>query len=241
MATGHYCRRAEWTDNGGVTHYQLLAGTDPNKDQSYFLCQLTQEQLSRTKFPLGEMTKQEARAIAEAQGFVNARKHDSQDICFVPDGDYAKFLSEYTGKTYPAGEFVNTSGEVIGHHQGAIRYTIGQRRGLGQGFNGRVYVLGKDMEANRVVLGSNSELFSSRLIADTFNWSAISAPTEPVRCTAKHRYQAKETPCTATALPDGRVEIVFDEPVRALTVGQAVVLYDGDIVVGGGVIREVDS
>ena len=152
-----------------------------------------------------------------------------------------KFLEDYTGKTYPSGEFVNTAGAVIGTHSGAIRYTIGQRRGLGQGFNGRVYVLGKDMEKNQVTLGTNAELFSSRLIADTFNWSAIDAPSTPIRCTARHRYQSKETPCTAMVLPDGRVEIVFDEPVRALTTGQAVVLYDGDIVVGGGVIREVEN
>jgi tRNA-specific 2-thiouridylase len=203
---------------------------------------LTQEQLAHTRFPLGEFSsKDEIRAIAQEYGFVTAKKQDSQDICFVPDGDYAKFLEEHTGKTYPTGEFVNRSGEVIGRHNGAIRYTIGQRRGLGQGFNGRVYVLSKDMDSNRVVLGSNAELFSSRLIADTFNWSAIDTPAEPVRCKAKHRYQSKETPCTATVLPDGRVEILFDEPVRALTVGQAVVLYDGDIVVGGGVIREVNS
>ena len=135
--------------------------------------------------------------------------------------------------------FVNTAGEIIGLHQGAIRYTVGQRRGLGQGFNGRAYVLSKDMTKNQVVLGSNAELFSSHLIADTFNWSSIDAPDEPIRVKAKTRYQAKEADATATVLPDGRVEVHFDEPQRALTIGQAVVLYDGDIVVGGGVIREV--
>ena len=222
--------------------YLLYKSAYQEKDQSYVLYFLTQEQLAHTRFPLGEFeSKDDIRAIAEDQGFLNAKKRDSQDICFVPDGDYVRFLEEYTGKTYPSGEFVNTSGEVIGTHAGAIRYTIGQRRGLGQGFNGRAYVLGKDMEKNRVILGSNAELFSARLIADHFNWSAIDTPAEPIRCTAKHRYQARETPCTATVLPDGRVEIRFDEPVRALTVGQAVVLYDGDIVVGGGVIAEVDS
>ena len=239
IVTGHYAR-IEWSEERG--RWLLKKAKNEPKDQSYVLYFLTQEQLAHTRFPLGEFSsKEEIRAIAAEYGFVTAKKQDSQDICFVPDGDYAKFLSEYTGKTYPSGEFVNRSGEVIGHHNGAIRYTIGQRRGLGQGFNGRVYVLGKDMETNRVTLGSNDELFSSRLIADTFNWSAIDTPTAPVRCKAKHRYQAKETPCTATVLPDGRVEIRFDEPVRALTVGQAVVLYDDDIVVGGGVIREVDN
>ena len=237
IVTGHYAR-VEWDENRG--RWLLKKAKNEAKDQSYVLYFLTQEQLAHTRFPLGEFSsKEEIRAIAAEYGFVTAKKQDSQDICFVPDGDYVRFLEEHTGKTYPAGEFVNTAGEIIGHHQGAIRYTIGQRRGLGQGFNGRAYVLSKDMETNRVVLGSNAELFSARLIADSFNWSAIDTPAEPVRCKAKHRYQAKETPCTAAAHPDGRVEIVFDEPVRALTVGQAVVLYDGDTVIGGGVIREV--
>ena len=239
IVTGHYAR-IEWSNERN--RWLLKKAKNEPKDQSYVLYFLTQEQLAHTRFPLGEFeSKDQIRAIAAEYGFVTAKKQDSQDICFVPDGDYVKFLEGYTGKTYPEGEFVNTSGQVIGHHAGAIRYTIGQRRGLGQGFNGRAYVLSKDMGSNRVVLGSNQELFSSRLITDTFNWSAIDTPGSPVRCTAKHRYQAREVPCTATVLPDGRVEIRFDEPVRALTLGQAVVLYDGDIVVGGGVIREVEN
>ena len=239
IVTGHYAR-IEWSEERN--RWLLKKAKNEPKDQSYVLYFLTQEQLAHTRFPLGEfMSKDDIRAIAAEQGFLNAKKRDSQDICFVPHGDYVKFLEEYTGKSYEPGEFVNTAGEVIGHHAGAIRYTIGQRRGLGQGFNGRAYVLGKDMEKNQVILGSNAELFSRRLIADNFNWSAIDTPTEPVRCKAKHRYQSRETDCTATVLPDGRVEILFDEPVRALTVGQAVVLYDGDIVVGGGVIREVEN
>ena len=239
IVTGHYAR-IEWCEERN--RWLLKKAKNEPKDQSYVLYFLTQEQLAHTRFPLGEfMSKDDIRAIAAEQGFLNAKKRDSQDICFVPDGDYVKFLEEYTGKAYEPGEFVNTAGEVIGHHAGAIRYTIGQRRGLGQGFNGRAYVLGKDMERNRVILGSNAELFSRRLVADHFNWSAIDTPTEPVRCKAKHRYQSRETDCTATVLPDGRVEILFDEPVRALTEGQAVVLYDGDVVVGGGVIREVEN
>ena len=237
IVTGHYARIER---SGERNRWLLKKAKNEPKDQSYVLYFLTQEQLAHTRFPQGEYgSKDEIRAIAQEYGFLNAKKRDSQDICFVPDGEYVKFLEEHTGKTYPSGEFVNAAGAVIGTHAGAIRYTIGQRRGLGQGFNGKTYVLSKDMTNNRVVLGSNAELFSDRLIADTFNWSAIDTPTAPVRCTAKHRYQAKETPCTATVLPDGRVEILFDEPVRALTVGQAGVLYDGDIVVGGGVIREV--
>ena len=237
IGTGHYAR-VEWSEERGL--WLLKKAKNESKDQSYVLYFLTQEQLSHTRFPLGEFSsKDEIRAIAEEYGFLHAKKQDSQDICFVPDGDYVQFLQHYTGKRYAPGDFVDTAGKVIGHHLGAIRYTVGQRRGLGQGFAERMYVLGKDMERNEVVLGSNAELFSSRLIADSFNWSAIDAPTEPVRCRAKHRYQSKETPCSASVLPDGRVEIRFDEPVRALTVGQAVVLYDGDTVVGGGVIREV--
>ena len=239
IVTGHYAR-IEWSEERN--RWLLKKAKNEPKDQSYVLYFLTQEQLAHTRFPLGAFDSKEAiRAIAAEYGFLNAKKQDSQDICFVPDGNYVKFLKDYTGKEYAPGEFVNTAGLVIGTHQGAIRYTIGQRRGLGQGFNGRAYVLSKDMQKNQVTLGSNAELFSNRLIADSFNWSAIDTPMEPIRCKAKHRYQARETDCTATVLPDGRVQIQFDEPVRALTVGQAVVLYDGDIVVGGGVIREVDS
>jgi len=239
IVTGHYAR-IEWSEER--SRWLLKKARNTPKDQSYVLYFLTQEQLARTRFPLGEFgSKEEIRSIAEEMGFLNAKKQDSQDICFVPDGDYVQFLESYTGSSYAPGDFVDTSGKVIGQHQGAIRYTIGQRRGLGKGFASRMYVLGKDMQTNQVVLGSNEELFSTRLIADSFNWSAIDTPTEPVRCTAKHRYQSKETPCTATVLPDGRVEIVFDAGVRALTPGQAVVLYDGDVVVGGGVIVSVDS
>ena len=237
IVTGHYARITYDEERG---RWLLRKAKNEPKDQSYVLYFLTQEQLAHTRFPLGEFsTKEEIRAIAEEMDFINARKHDSQDICFIPDGDYVKFLEDFTGKTYAPGPFVNTAGESIGLHQGAIRYTVGQRRGLGQGFNGRAYVLSKDMTRNQVVLGSNAELFSSHLIADTFNWSAIDAPDEPIRVKAKTRYQAKEADATATVLPDGRVEIIFDEPQRALTTGQAVVIYDGDIVVGGGVIREV--
>ena len=239
IVTGHYAR-IQWSE--ARNRWLLKKAKNEPKDQSYVLYFLTQDQLAHTRFPLGEFeSKAQIREIADEYGFVTAKKQDSQDICFVPDGDYVKFLETYTGREYAPGDFVDKTGKVIGTHQGAIRYTKGQRRGLGQGFNGRVYVLSKDMEKNQVVLGNNADLFSSRLIADTFNWSAIDTPTGPVRCKARHRYQSRETPCTATVLPDGRVEIVFDEPVRALTVGQAVVLYEDDIVVGGGVIAEVDK
>ena len=239
IATGHYAR-IEWSEEKG--RWLLKKAKNTAKDQSYVLYFLTQEQLAHTRFPLGDFeSKDEIRAIAEDLGFVTAKKNDSQDICFIPGGDYGDFLTEYTGKQWPSGEFVDADGKVIGRHKGAIRYTIGQRRGLGQGFAARMYVLGKDMEKNQVTLGTNDALFSRRLVADSFNWSAIDTPAEPIRCAAKTRYQAKETPCTVTALPGGRVEVRFDEPVRAMTPGQAVVLYEDDTVLGGGVIREVDS
>ena len=237
IVTGHYAR-VEYDEDRG--RWLLKKAKNEPKDQSYVLYFLTQEQLAHTRFPLGEFgSKEQIRAIAEKLDFINARKHDSQDICFVPDGKYADFLAEYTGKTYEPGDFVDIKGNVLGQHKGIVRYTIGQRRGLGLAMSEPVYVKYKDMERNRIVIATNSELFSDHLIADTFNWSAIDAPTQPIRCKAKTRYQAKEADCTVTVLPDGRVDVRFDAPQRALTVGQAVVLYEGDIVLGGGVIREV--
>ncbi len=237
IVTGHYARivydpqRERWL---------LKKAKNLAKDQSYVLYFLTQEQLAHTQFPLGEFeSKEQVRSVADRFNFINSRKHDSQDICFVPDGKYAEFLTEYTGKTYPEGPFVDTSGKVLGQHKGMIRYTIGQRRGLGLALPESMYVKHKDMEHNQVVLSTNAELYSDRLIADSFIWSAIDAPTEPLQTKAKVRYQAKEADAVASVLPDGRVELRFAQPQRALTIGQAVVLYDDDIVVGGGVITEV--
>ncbi len=232
IVTGHYAR-IEQGENG---RWLLKKAVDLSKDQSYVLYSLTQDQLAHTRFPLGGFTKAEARDLAERAGFRNARKHDSQDICFVPDGDYAAFIQRRTGKTDEPGNFVLEDGTVLGQHKGMIHYTIGQRKGLGIAYAHPLYVLRKDMEKNEVVLSTNEALFSDRLIARDFNWIAIEQPTEPVTCLAKTRYQAKETPCTATVLEDGRVEVRFEQPVRAITPGQAVVLYDGDIVVGGGTI-----
>ncbi len=237
IVTGHYARivydpqRERWL---------LKKAKNLAKDQSYVLYFLSQEQLAHTKFPLGEFeSKEQVRQFADQFDFINARKHDSQDICFVPDGKYAEFLTEYTGKDYPEGQFVDTDGNVLGKHKGMIRYTIGQRRGLGLSLPESMYVKNKDTDRNQVVLSTNAELYSDRLIADNFVWSAIEAPAQPLKTTAKVRYQAKEADATATVLSDGRVELRFDQPQRALTIGQAVVLYDGDIVVGGGVIAEV--
>ena len=237
IVTGHYAR-VEYTEERG--RWLLKKAKNIAKDQTYVLYFLTQEQLAHTRFPLGEFeSKDQIRAIAEELDFITAKKSDSQDICFVPDGNYGDFLAEYTGKTYEPGDFVDVNGKVVGQHKGIVRYTIGQRRGLGLAMCEPVYVKRKDMERNQVVIATNAELFSDRLIADTFVWSGMDAPAEPYRCKAKIRYQAKEADCTVTALPDGRVEVRFAEPQRALTVGQAVVLYEEDIVLGGGVIRDV--
>lgn len=232
IVTGHYARIEQ--DASG--RWLLKKAVDASKDQSYVLYSLTQDQLAHTRFPLGGFTKAEARDLAERAGFRNARKHDSQDICFVPDGDYAAFIQWRTGKEDQPGNFVLEDGTVLGRHHGMIHYTIGQRKGLGIAYSCPLYVLRKDLVRNEVVLSTNAALFSDHLLAKAFNWISIEQPTEPVHCMAKTRYQAKETPCTATVLADGTVSVQFEEPVRAITPGQAVVLYDGDIVVGGGTI-----
>ncbi len=241
IVTGHYAR-VTYDEKTG--RYQLRRAVNKAKDQSYVLYDMTQDQLAHTQFPLGEYEDKEVvREVAERYNFVNARKHDSQDICFVPDGDYGKFMESYTGKKYPHGEFVDQEGNVLGEHQGIIRYTIGQRKGLGLSLKAPLYVKGKDMANNRVILAPESEIFRTTLIADDFNWISIEQPKagEQVRVSAKPRYRAKEAPATVTVLEDGRVKVVFDEPQRALTTGQAVVLYDGELVVGGGTIREVEE
>ena len=236
VVTGHYAQIRQDEQTG---RYILYKAADASKDQSYVLYCLTQEQLSRTRFPLGGLTKNEARAIAEEQGFINARKHDSQDICFVPDGDYAAFMERYTGKDYPAGDFLDLNGNVVGRHQGAVRYTLGQRKGLGLAMGAPVYVCAKDMEKNTVTVGPNEALFSTTLLADDWNWFPFPCLTEPLRVSAKARYNQPPQPATVYPEADGTARVVFDAPQRALTPGQAVVLYDGDMVVGGGTITKV--
>jgi tRNA-specific 2-thiouridylase len=235
IVTGHYAR-IEYDETSG--RYLLKKALDESKDQSYVLYMLTQEQLSRTKFPLGEMRKTEIRDLAERLHFINAHKHDSQDICFVPDGDYAAFMEQYTGKRYPAGDFLDQSGSVVGKHQGAVRYTLGQRKGLGLAMGEPVYVCGKDMAANTVSVGPESALYTSSLLACDMNWIAIPELTAPLRLKAKTRYRQTEQWATVSPAGDGRVRLDFDEPQRAVTAGQAVVLYDGEIVVGGGTILQ---
>ncbi len=231
IATGHYARVAR---EGG--RYHLLRGRDRRKDQSYVLYQLTQEQLSRLLLPVGEYEKAEVRELAAEAGLLNARKPDSQDICFVPDGDYARFLREYGGVELRAGDFVDRSGRVLGRHRGLAAYTTGQRKGLGVSAAGRLYVLSKDAASNTVLLGGDGELYAPSLLASRVNWIEPE-PAGALRVSAKTRYSQSEAAATATPLPDGMLRVDFDEPQRAITAGQAVVLYDGERVVGGGTIE----
>lgn len=232
VATGHYARIEKQGDR-----YILKKAIDLSKDQSYVLYSLTQEQLKVTKFPLGNYTKRQVREIAEENGFVNARKHESQDICFVPDGDYSKFIEYYTGKTYPCGDFVDMNGKKLGEHKGIIRYTIGQRRGLGLALPASMYVVEKDVDSNKVILGFNDDLFKKEVNVKNISFTACEGLDKPERLCAKIRYNQKEQPATVTQTDENHFTIVFDEPQRAITKGQAAVLYDGDTVVGGGTIE----
>lgn len=234
VVTGHYAR-VEWEEVSG--RYLLKKAADAEKDQSYVLYALTQEQLAHTRFPLGGMTKTEVRRIAEEAGFMNARKHDSQDICFVQNGSYADFIEEHTGKQYPEGDFVDRDGHILGRHRGVIRYTVGQRRGLGLALPEPMYVCAVNPSDNTVVLGRESELYTRELVAKDINLITLPAIDKPMRVKAKVRYRQPETWATVTQTDDDTIRVVFDEPQRAVTKGQAVVLYDGDTVVGGGTIQ----
>lgn len=233
IATGHYAVREFDKESG---RYLLKKGADESKDQSYVLYGLTQNQLAHTLFPLGGFKKSEIRAIAEENGFINAKKHDSQDICFVPDGDYAAFIEKSLGKTFEHGNFVGTDGKVLGTHKGIIRYTVGQRRGLGLALPAPLYVKEKNTEKNEVVLSPNEELFTKELYARDINLIAFEKIASPIRVKAKVRYKHAEQWAVAEQTDDNRLHIVFDEPQRAVSKGQAVVLYDGDVVIGGGTI-----
>ncbi|MDO4503448.1 MAG: tRNA 2-thiouridine(34) synthase MnmA [Coriobacteriia bacterium] len=234
MVTGHY---AQVGFDG--QRYTLSKATDRNKDQSYVLYTLTQEQLAMVRFPLGGMTKDQVRQIAQESGFVNAQKGESQDICFVPDGDYVGFIQRRTGKEYPQGEIVDVQGNVLGQHQGAIRYTVGQRKGLGIALGRPQYVKDLDVERNQVVVGDLVDLQCTELLAGDFNWIAGEVPDGPVPCKAKVRYRQEEQPAVAVPVDEKTVKVVFDEPQTAVARGQAVVLYDGDLVLGGGVMEKV--
>jgi tRNA-specific 2-thiouridylase len=234
LATGHYAR-VSYDENTG--RWLLLRGRDHRKDQSYFLYQLTQHQLSHLILPVGDYEKPALRALAAEAGLVNADKADSQDICFVPDGDYMAFLEEYGGVIPTPGNFVDESGRVLGRHKGLERYTPGQRKGLGISVGEPVYVLRKDLAAGTVILGPNSALFTRELIAARVNWISIPELTAPLAVTAKTRYSQSEATALLEPLPNGQVRVLFDEPQRAVTAGQAVVFYHGEIVMGGGTIQ----
>ncbi|MBQ8401397.1 MAG: tRNA 2-thiouridine(34) synthase MnmA [Clostridia bacterium] len=234
VVTGHYARIERDAETG---RYLLKKAVDPAKDQSYVLYALTQEQLAHTLFPLGGMTKPEVRKIAEKQGFINARKHDSQDICFVQNGCYADFIEEHTGRSYPAGNFVDQSGNILGRHRGIIRYTIGQRKGLGLALPEPMYVCAVNPSDNTVVLGKESELYTRELTAKDINLISLPYIEKPIRVKAKVWYRQPEMRATVTQTDADTIRVAFDEPQRAVTAGQAVVLYDGDTVVGGGTIQ----
>ena len=234
LATGHYAR----VDfDRGTGKYRLLRGRDRSKDQSYVLDQLTQHQLSHLLLPVGEYDKPTIRDSARQAGLVNADKSDSQDICFVPDGDYVHFLQNYGGVELIPGNFVDSAGRVLGRHKGLPCYTIGQRKGLGVAAGKHVYVLRKNAADNTILLGDNADLFTSVLTADRVNWISGEVPGDPIRVCAKTRDSQTEAAATVIPLPEGRIRVEFEEPQRAVTAGQAVVLYDGEQVVGGGTIE----
>ncbi|MEG1988955.1 MAG: tRNA 2-thiouridine(34) synthase MnmA [Oscillibacter sp.] len=234
IATGHYARVARDPDTG---RQLLLRGRDRRKDQSYVLYQLTQRQLAHLLLPIGEYEKPAIRAIAAEYGLDNADKPDSQDICFVPDGDYVAFLKAFGGVEPVPGDFVDQTGRILGRHKGLECYTTGQRKGLGISAEEPVYVLSKDLERGRVLLGPDSALYTSELTAEGLNWISIPELTGPRQVTAKTRYSQREAAATVEPLAGGRVHVSFAEPQRAITAGQAVVFYDGEAVVGGGTIE----
>lgn len=230
IVTGHYAR-IEKEDGKFI----LKKALDETKDQTYVLYTLTQDQLAHTMFPLGDLTKRTVRNIAEKNGFINANKPDSQDICFVPDGDYASVIEKYTGRICMPGNFVDTEGNIMGRHKGIIHYTLGQRKGLGIAAGKPVYVCEIRPQTREVVLGNPEDLMSRDVYVSDFNWISGNAPGGRIRCTAKVRYRQSEQPAVLSVEGD-IVHIVFDQPQRAITPGQAAVVYDGDVVLGGGTI-----
>ena len=233
LATGHYARIDRDEETG---RWQLRKALAENKDQSYVLYMLKQEQLQHLCLPLGSLRKEQVRAIAAEQGLITAKKRESQDICFIPERDYAAFLERWTGRRWPAGALLDGEGRVLGQHRGAVRFTLGQRRGLGFPAGERMYVTAKDMIRNTVTLGREEELFRRELWVSGFNWLSIPEPEGPIRATVRTRYRQTEQPASVWPLPGRAVRILFDRPQRAMTPGQAAVLYDGDLVLGGGTI-----
>ena len=236
LATGHYARILE----DGAGGWRLCKAADLGRDQSYVLYPIPRELLGRTLFPLGGLTKAQAREMAERAGLANAQKRDSQDICFIPDGDYLAFLERYTGQSFPAGDIVDLEGRVVGRHRGAAGLTIGQRRGVGVSSPGRIYVCAKCMEDNTVTVGPEESLYSTGCAARDWNW-LIDPPGQPFDALVKTRYRQREQP--VRVVPEGeRVRLEFAQPQRAVTPGQAAVVYDeSGAVLGGGTIAEVEE
>jgi tRNA-specific 2-thiouridylase len=240
LATGHYAR-CEYSP--GRNRWLLRRAADPAKDQTYFLFGLTQEQLSRTRFPLGEMSKPQVRELARQHGLALAEKPDSQEICFVPGGDYKRFIDAYLdeqGEQLPdtSGELVTTEGRVLGRHDGIHNFTVGQRKGLGIATGAPLYVININGGKGQVTVGSNDDLLSRKLIARDLNWIAIDDLREPIRVGAKIRHRHEPAPATVSPAAHGEALVTFDDPQRAITPGQAVVFYDADWVVGGGWIAQ---
>ena len=234
VVTGHY---AQIEYDKEKDRYLLKKAVDPTKDQSYVLYSMTQEQLAHTMFPLGGMKKTEAREIAEAHGFINAKKHDSQDICFVPDGDYASFIEKYTGKKVPKGNFVTADGKILGEHKGITHYTVGQRKGLGLAMGQRAFVTAIRPDTNEVVIGDRAAACSTVLKADHLNFMAVEDMKEEQHVWAKIRYNHRGAYCTVKRTGEDELTCIFEEPQHAVTPGQAVVLYQDGYVLGGGTIR----
>lgn len=233
IATGHYAR-VEFDEK--INRWLLKKAKDISKDQTYVLYAMTQKELSQTLFPLGGLLKSEVRQLAQERGFINAKKPDSQDICFVKDGDYAGFLEKALGVSSTPGNFINAKGEILGTHKGLIHYTVGQRKGLNLSFGSPKYVIKKDLKNNTVTLGDEDELFSGGMTVEDVNLISMETLEKPADVTVKTRYRQTETPAVIYPLADGGIYVKFKFPQRAVTPGQAAVFYDGDIVVGGGTI-----
>ena len=236
VVTGHY---AQISYDEAKGRYLLRKAVDPLKDQSYVLYSLTQEQLAHAMFPLGGLHKTQVREIAEKHGFVNAQKHDSQDICFIQTGTYADFIEARLGRKFKPGNFVDEAGNVLGRHKGIIHYTVGQRKGLGIAFGKPMFVTKIDPISNTVTLGENGSQYASSLIADKVNLISADTLKAPISAQVKVRYQAPPASAQLTPLGNGKIRVDFQEPQRSVTPGQAAVFYDGDLVLGGGIIETV--
>ncbi len=232
MATGHYVRKQDAGDR-----HQLLRAVDRSKDQSYVLHVLNQEKLKRALFPVGDYTKPEIRKIAESFGLPTASRHDSQDLCFLAGDNYRNFLQRNAADMLKPGKITRRDGKVVGEHNGLANYTIGQRKGLGVSSAVPLYVLDKDATSNTVIVGTQDELGSRELIAHNVNWISGEAPNESFRAEVKIRYTAKEAEALVMPLEDGQVKVQFDAPQRDITAGQAAVFYQGDVLLGGGLIQ----